>query len=117
MLKQDGIGLRLTAMEYWKCSKSGITLPFKDEKEPDCKFVIAESLPELGRNQVDTFLDQHRGAGIQHIGLYTEDIVRTAQTLSRAGVQFFSPPPAYYTEVSSVEPDTLTGSAESLRPL
>ncbi|KAL1264898.1 hypothetical protein QQF64_005253 [Cirrhinus molitorella] len=103
VLNHDGIGLRLTAMEYWKCSESGITLPFKDEKEPDCKFVIAESLPEQGRNQVDTFLDQHRGAGIQHIGLYTEDIVRTAQTLSQAGVQFFSPPPAYYTEVGKQE--------------
>uniref|UniRef100_A0A8C1TE59 4-hydroxyphenylpyruvate dioxygenase n=1 Tax=Cyprinus carpio TaxID=7962 RepID=A0A8C1TE59_CYPCA len=99
VLNHNGIGLRLTAMEYWKCSESGITLPFKDEKEPDCKFVIAESLPEQGRNQVDTFLDQHRGAGIQHIGLYTEDIVRTARTLSLSGVQFFSPPPAYYTEV------------------
>ncbi|XP_073773802.1 4-hydroxyphenylpyruvate dioxygenase-like protein isoform X1 [Danio rerio] len=99
VLNHDGIGLRLTAMEYWKCSESGIKLPFKDEKEPDCKFVIAESLPEQGRNQVDTFLDEHRGAGIQHIGLYTEDIVKTAQTLSQAGVQFFSPPPAYYTEV------------------
>uniref|UniRef100_A0A673LJA8 4-hydroxyphenylpyruvate dioxygenase n=1 Tax=Sinocyclocheilus rhinocerous TaxID=307959 RepID=A0A673LJA8_9TELE len=99
VLNHNGIGLRLTAMEYWKCSESGITLPFKDEQEPDCKFVIAESLPQQGRNQVDTFLDQHRGAGIQHIGLYTEDIVRTAQTLSLSGVQFFSPPPAYYTEV------------------
>ncbi|KAM4624260.1 4-hydroxyphenylpyruvate dioxygenase-like protein [Polymixia lowei] len=99
VLNQDGIGLRLTAMEYWKCSKAGITLPFMDEKEPDCKFVIAESLPEQGRNQVDTFLEQHGGPGIQHIGLYTQDIVSTAHTMAKAGVQFFSPPPAYYTEV------------------
>lgn len=49
---------------------------------------------------MDTFLDEHRGAGVQHIGLYTEDIVSTAGTLSRAGVRFFSPPPTYYTEVS-----------------
>ncbi|KAM3859940.1 4-hydroxyphenylpyruvate dioxygenase-like protein [Diretmus argenteus] len=99
VLNQDGIGLRLTAMEYWKCSKRGITLPFLDAKEPDCKFVIAESLPEQGRNQVDSFLEQHRGPGIQHIGLYTQDIVSTAHTMAEAGVQFFSPPPAYYTEV------------------
>ncbi|XP_071392830.1 4-hydroxyphenylpyruvate dioxygenase-like protein [Centroberyx affinis] len=99
VLNQDGIGLRLTAMEYWKCSKAGITLPFVGKKEPDCKFVIAESLPEQGRNQVDTFLEQHMGPGIQHIGLYTEDIVSTAHTMAEAGVQFFSPPPTYYTEV------------------
>lgn len=49
VINQEGIGLRLTAMEYWKCSKVGITLPFAQKKEPDCKFVIAESLPEQGR--------------------------------------------------------------------
>ncbi|KAM9837212.1 4-hydroxyphenylpyruvate dioxygenase-like protein [Aulostomus maculatus] len=99
VINQEGIGLRLTAMEYWRCSKTGIALPFEDKKEPDCKFVIAESLPEQGRNQVDTFLEQHRAPGIQHIGLYTKNIVSTAQAMAEAGVQFFSPPPAYYTEV------------------
>ncbi|XP_060951234.1 4-hydroxyphenylpyruvate dioxygenase-like protein [Limanda limanda] len=99
VINQEGIGLRLTAMEYWKCSKSGIVLPSVDKKEPDCKFVIAESLPEQGRNQVDTFLEQHGAPGIQHIGLYTKDIVSTARAMAGAGVQFFSPPPAYYTEV------------------
>lgn len=99
VINQEGIGLRLTAMEYWKCSKVGITLPFAQKKEPDCKFVIAESLPEQGRNQVDTFLEKHQAPGIQHIGLYTQDIVSTAQTMAQSGVQFFSPPFAYYTEV------------------
>ncbi|XP_008312312.1 4-hydroxyphenylpyruvate dioxygenase-like protein [Cynoglossus semilaevis] len=99
VINQDGIGLRLTAMEYWKCSELGIILPFVDKKEPDCKFVIAESLPKQGRNQVDTFLEQHGSPGIQHIGLYTKNILCTAQAMSEAGVQFFSPPPTYYTEV------------------
>ncbi|XP_070783745.1 4-hydroxyphenylpyruvate dioxygenase-like protein [Enoplosus armatus] len=99
VVNQEGIGLRLTAMEYWKCSEAGITLPSVDKKEPDCKFVIAESLPEQGRNQVDTFLEKHRAPGIQHIGLYTKNIVSTAHAMAEAGVQFFSPPPAYYTEV------------------
>ncbi|XP_029953974.1 4-hydroxyphenylpyruvate dioxygenase-like protein [Salarias fasciatus] len=99
VINQEGIGLRLTAMEYWKCSKAGIILPSVDKKEPDCKFVIAESLPEQGSNQVDTFLQEHRSPGIQHIGLYTKNIASTAHAMAEAGVQFFSPPPAYYTEV------------------
>lgn len=56
-----------------------------------------------GRNQVDTFLEKHRAPGIQHIGLYTKDIVSTAQTMAEAGVQFFSPPFAYYTEVCIIQ--------------
>ncbi|XP_014849052.1 PREDICTED: 4-hydroxyphenylpyruvate dioxygenase-like protein isoform X2 [Poecilia mexicana] len=108
VVNQEGVGLRLTAMQYWKCSKAGIALPFPDVKEPDCKFVIAESLPHEGRNQVDTFLEQHRGAGVQHVALYTKDIVSTAHAMAEAGVQFFSPPPAYYTEPLSLcrFPDT-----------
>ncbi|CAL1599612.1 unnamed protein product [Knipowitschia caucasica] len=98
VLDQDGIGLRLTAMQYWKCSQRGLMLPSVHQGEPDCKFVIAESLPEKGHNQVDRFLDQHRGPGIQHIGLYTSNILSTAETMSRAGVRFFCPPQAYYTE-------------------
>ncbi|KAL4640162.1 4-hydroxyphenylpyruvate dioxygenase-like protein-like [Arapaima gigas] len=99
VLDQDGIGLRLTAMEFWKCSESGVRLPFKNNQEPDCKLVIAESLSNQGPNQVDSFLEQHGGPGIQHVGLYTQDIVSTAHTLTQAGVEFFSPPPAYYTQV------------------
>ncbi|XP_029104694.1 4-hydroxyphenylpyruvate dioxygenase-like protein isoform X2 [Scleropages formosus] len=99
VLDRDGIGLRLTAMEFWKCSESGVKLPFRNDQEPDCKFVIAESLPHQGPNQVDSFLEQHGGAGIQHVGLYTQDIVSTARTLAQAGVQFVSPPPAYYSQV------------------
>uniref|UniRef100_UPI0037E796CD 4-hydroxyphenylpyruvate dioxygenase-like protein n=1 Tax=Semicossyphus pulcher TaxID=241346 RepID=UPI0037E796CD len=99
VIDQAGIGIRLTAMEYWKCSEAGIALPSVDKKEPDCKFVIGESLPEQGRNQVDTFIEKHRAPGIQHIGLYTKNIVSTAHAMAEAGVQFFSPPLAYYTEV------------------
>lgn len=61
-----------------------------------------------GKNQVDTFLEQHMGPGIQHIGLYTQDIVSTAHTMAEAGVQFFSPPPAYYTEVCLFHNDTIS---------
>ncbi|KAK6487358.1 4-hydroxyphenylpyruvate dioxygenase-like protein [Huso huso] len=95
----DSIGLRLTAMQFWKCSEVGLKLPSHNKKQQDCKFVVAESLPQQGRNQVDTFLEQHHGPGIQHVGLYTPDIISTARTMEEAGVEFVSPPPAYYTEV------------------
>uniref|UniRef100_A0A8C6UQC5 4-hydroxyphenylpyruvate dioxygenase n=1 Tax=Neogobius melanostomus TaxID=47308 RepID=A0A8C6UQC5_9GOBI len=114
VLNQEGIGLRLTAMEYWKCSEAGLILPSAGQSGTDCKFVIAESLPEQGRNQVDTFLQQHRGAGIQHIGLYSTDIVSTAHTLSQAGVSFFSPPPAYYTEVGKQQEIVAAGHSPEL---
>lgn len=99
VIQGAGMGLRLTAMQYWKCSNVGLSFS-SEAQEKDCKFVIAESLPEQGRNQVDTFLEQHGGAGIQHVGLYTPDILVAAQVLRDAGVQFVTPPSDYYSEVS-----------------
>nr|XP_033771426.1 4-hydroxyphenylpyruvate dioxygenase-like protein [Geotrypetes seraphini] len=102
VISDDGIGLRLSAMQYWKCSKMALTL-VAPSKVPDCRFVLAESLPGQGRNQVDTFLEQHGGAGIQHVALYTPDIIATARAFYCAGVQFVTPPPAYYTEPGKEE--------------
>ncbi|XP_069755827.1 4-hydroxyphenylpyruvate dioxygenase-like protein [Narcine bancroftii] len=99
VIKGNDIGLRLTAMEYRKCSEVGMSISTNEEKETDCKFVIAESLPYQGKNQVDTFLEEHHGAGIQHVGLCTNDIVSTCKSLADAGVQFFTPPSTYYTEI------------------
>ncbi|XP_057681690.1 4-hydroxyphenylpyruvate dioxygenase-like protein isoform X2 [Corythoichthys intestinalis] len=103
VIDQNGIGLRLAAMEYWKCGESGLSLPGTHQKEADCKFVLAESLPEQGSNQVNTFLKEHRAAGIQHIGLYTGDIVAAVRGMADAGVHFFSPPAAYYSEVEKLQ--------------
>ncbi|KAG6928297.1 4-hydroxyphenylpyruvate dioxygenase like [Chelydra serpentina] len=90
-----GVGLRLAAMRYGKGGETGL--------DDDCKFVLAESLPEPGKNQVDAFLEQHGGAGIQHVGLHTPDIVSTARALAEAGVRFVEPPPAYYSEAGKAE--------------
>uniref|UniRef100_A0A8D0DYC8 4-hydroxyphenylpyruvate dioxygenase n=1 Tax=Salvator merianae TaxID=96440 RepID=A0A8D0DYC8_SALMN len=89
-IQGPGVGLRLTAMSY---SRSDSTLPNRD-----CKFVLAESLPGQSSNQVDAFLKQHGGAGIQHVALYTSDIVGTAAAMSKSGANFFKPPLAYYSD-------------------
>ncbi|XP_054622862.1 4-hydroxyphenylpyruvate dioxygenase-like protein [Dunckerocampus dactyliophorus] len=96
VINQSGKGLRLAAMEYLKSSETGLALPCKDKHEPDCKFVVVESLPGEGRNQVDTFLEEHGAAGIQHIALHTSDILSTTHRMTDAGVRFFLHPAAYY---------------------
>ncbi|XP_061486414.1 4-hydroxyphenylpyruvate dioxygenase-like protein [Rhineura floridana] len=91
-IQGSGVGLRLTAMRY---SGSGLTL-----LDQDCKIVLAESLSEQKNNQVDTFLEQHGGSGIQHVALYTTDIIGTAAAMAKSGAIFFKPPLAYYSEKS-----------------
>ncbi|XP_060132933.1 4-hydroxyphenylpyruvate dioxygenase-like protein [Zootoca vivipara] len=90
-----GMGLRLTAMQS-KGSDSTLL-------HNDCKIILAESLPEQKKNQVDTFLEQHGGSGIQHVALYTTGIIGAAAAMARSGANFFKPPLSYYSEKRKVE--------------
>ena len=48
---------------------------------------------------MQTFLTEHGGPGIQHIGLHTPDITEAVAALKDNGVAFIDPPAAYYSEV------------------
>ena len=48
---------------------------------------------------MQTFLTEHGGPGIQHIGLHTPDITQAVAALKENGVAFIDPPAAYYSEV------------------
>ena len=62
------------------------------------KTIININEPALGRrkSQIQEYLDFHYGAGIQHIGLTTQDIVQTVVHLKQSGVEFLPIPPSYY---------------------
>jgi 4-hydroxymandelate synthase len=61
---------------------------------------VTLTLIEPDRNadpgQIDDFLKEHHGAGVQHIAFNSEDAVRAVQALSRRGVEFLKTPPTYY---------------------
>lgn len=48
MIDTTDIGLRLKAMEYWRCAEVGVTTPQTSEGVNSIKFVIAEALPDQG---------------------------------------------------------------------
>ncbi|XP_014445385.1 4-hydroxyphenylpyruvate dioxygenase-like protein [Tupaia chinensis] len=78
-------GLRLTALR--SCPEGVVPT-----------LVLAESLPGAtsGPDQVEQFLVRHRGPGLQHVGLYTPNIVEAAEGVAVAGGQLLTPPEAYY---------------------
>ncbi|KAL3864295.1 hypothetical protein ACJMK2_005989 [Sinanodonta woodiana] len=101
VINSADIGLRLKAFEYWKCAETGFYSV--DSSKHSIKFVIAEALPNQGPNQVDTFLHEHGGPGVQHIGLHTPNIVHAVSTLKERGVDFAEPPYTYYTQVGKLQ--------------
>jgi 4-hydroxymandelate synthase len=46
--------------------------------------------------QIDDFLKNHNGAGVQHLAFSTADAVRTVRALTSRGVRFLSAPGVYY---------------------
>ncbi|UCF63280.1 MAG: 4-hydroxyphenylpyruvate dioxygenase [bacterium] len=54
----------------------------------------------LKKSQIQEFVEYYSGPGIQHIAMYTNDIVKTITQLQAKGVEFLDTPPAYYEELS-----------------
>ena len=52
-----------------------------------------------GGGQIEEFLMQFNGEGIQHIALLTDDLVSTIDRLRAAGVPLMAAPPATYYEM------------------
>ncbi|HEX7115744.1 MAG TPA: 4-hydroxyphenylpyruvate dioxygenase [Steroidobacter sp.] len=65
------------------------------------------------KSQIEEYLREYRGEGIQHIALGTEDILSTVDVLRAQGVQFQDTPDTYYEAVDARVP----GHGENLEEL
>jgi len=54
---------------------------------------------KAGGGQIEEFLMQFNGEGIQHIALLTDDLIKTVDSLRAAGVPLMAPPPDTYYEM------------------
>jgi 4-hydroxyphenylpyruvate dioxygenase len=64
--------------------------------------------------QIEEFLMQYNGEGIQHIALLTDDLKQTIDNLRAAGVPLMTPPPATYYEMLG---ERLPGHGEEVEAL
>lgn len=79
---RDGSGLRSVVM--W-------------DPRSSIKFANNEPFrPNFKSSQINTFHEEHRGDGIQHLALEVSDIVSTVRRLRARGVEFMKTPGAYY---------------------
>ena len=119
IVKTGDSGMNLKAIRYWLCAETGVQFkPEIDAKNSkaslynnDFKFVISEPLDNhtgdlnavrsKSKNQISIFLDEHNGAGIQHIGLHTPDIVKSVQKSKQScdQVKYYVTPDSYYKTV------------------
>tara|TARA_B100001109_G_scaffold236364_1_gene216712 strand:- start:142 stop:681 length:540 start_codon:yes stop_codon:yes gene_type:complete len=62
------------------------------------KFPINEPAEGKKKSQIEEYLDFYEGAGVQHIAVATDDIIKTVGDLRKRGVEFLSTPPETYYE-------------------
>src|SRR5271170_5514697 len=65
------------------------------------------------KSQIEEYLNEYKGEGIQHIALATDDIYRTVDALRTRGVEFQDTPAVYYDAVDT----RVAGHRESLSEL
>ena len=68
---------------------------------PDDRIRIPLNESRDEHSQIEEFLRQYRGEGIQHLALATDDIFATVDALRAHGVRFQSTPDTYYEQVDS----------------
>ncbi len=80
------------------------------------KFPINEPAEGLKKSQIDEYLEFYEGAGVQHVAVATDDIIRTISELKSRGIEFLSVPDTYYYELEDRVGD-IDEKTETLREL
>jgi len=63
---------------------------------PDGKIRIPLNESQDDKSQIEEFLNEYGGEGIQHIALGTDDIFHAVETMRERGVKFQDTPDSYY---------------------
>jgi len=64
--------------------------------EETVKMPINEPALGLKKSQIQEYVDYNGGAGVQHIAIRTDNIIRSVQLLYERGVEFLTAPKSYY---------------------
>lgn len=65
-------------------------------RSPCSLFSVPINEPTDGKSQIQEYLDDYKGSGIQHLALITDDIIPTLEHLKEKKLEFLNPPPATY---------------------
>ncbi len=97
-----------TERRYFDIQGSKTGLISKVMRSPCNTITIPINEPAEGekgkKSQIQEFLEEYKGSGIQHIALTTQDIVSSVKKLRSAGIDFLNVPDTYYEDLSKRVP-------------
>lgn len=63
---------------------------------PGQKICIPINEPTEGKSQIQEYIDEYKGSGIQHLALLTPDIISSIDMTRKDGIDFLDTPDTYY---------------------
>ncbi len=81
---------------YFDIRGKQTSLISKVMRSPCGKFAVPINEPGDKKSQIQEYLDEYKGSGIQHLAFMTDDIVKTLESLRNSQLEFLSAPPETY---------------------
>lgn len=69
-------------------------------RSPCGLFSVPINEPTESKSQIQEYLDEYKGSGIQHLALLTDDIVHSLESMKSSQIEFLTPPPHSYYEMA-----------------
>lgn len=86
-----------------KGQKTGLVSKAMTSPNGSVKIPLNES--EDPKSQINEYLDEYQGEGIQHIALFTDNIYESIESMRAAGVEFLETPETYYSIIDRRVPE------------
>ncbi|MFJ8299087.1 4-hydroxyphenylpyruvate dioxygenase [Streptomyces sp. NPDC094447] len=93
---QEVFGLDVIFEEKIEVGPLGMNSKVVQNRSKSLTLTLIEPASAAERGQIESFLDDHGGAGVQHVAFATDDIARSVRTMSDRGTGFLTAPGAYY---------------------
>jgi len=93
---EQTLGFRQSHSEDVGSEYSAMNSRVVQNESGSIKFPIIEPARGKRKSQIDEYLAFHHGAGVQHVALSSENIIRSVHELRSNGNEFLRPPQVYY---------------------
>lgn len=103
-------------VRYFDIKGQATGLVSKVMRSPCNKIIIPINEPTDKKSQIQEYLEEYKGSGIQHIALSTSDIVDTVTRLREKGIEFLNTPDTYYEKINVRVPN-VTEDIDKLQKL
>ncbi|WP_250924073.1 4-hydroxyphenylpyruvate dioxygenase [Streptomyces albipurpureus] len=92
----DVFDMQVIFEEKIEVGPMGMDSTVVQSRSGDVTFTLIEPMPNVRAGQIESFIADHGGAGVQHVAFATDDVSRAVGTMAERGVPFLRTPATYY---------------------